>query len=370
MNEMMNDNRYWTTGPRLNPEQMTVHLPSPGNHTTRVKAGFVVLVRNSELNEMIQSMNDVEHRFNKNFNYPWLFLNEEPFTEEFKERTTIATSGKTYYGFVDESMWSYPTWINQTQAAEAREIMKGLPYGSSESYRHMCRFQSGFFWRHPLFLELNWEYYWRVEPSVRYYCDLDYDPFLYMKENNKKYAFTISFVENSGTVPSLWHTVRNFVTATMKSKQNYFDRPLKDTIYRFITDYVAKDYTQCHFWTNFEIARSDLWRSDAYQSFFTYLDMTGGFFYERWGDAPIHSLFAAMYLHKDEFHYFHDIGYKHSFYQHCPESETLHDQCYCDPGKTLDYGDPMSCLSRYMNALMPDEHDKDITIGEFLQLPE
>ena len=28
----------------------------------------------------------------------------------------------------------------------------------------------------------------RVEPNVEFYCDLDYDPFLYMQENNKKYG--------------------------------------------------------------------------------------------------------------------------------------------------------------------------------------
>lgn len=28
----------------------------------------------------------------------------------------------------------------------------------------------------------------RVEPNVEFYCDLDYDPFLFMQENNKKYG--------------------------------------------------------------------------------------------------------------------------------------------------------------------------------------
>lgn len=28
----------------------------------------------------------------------------------------------------------------------------------------------------------------RVEPGVDFYCDLDYDPFLFMKENNIKYG--------------------------------------------------------------------------------------------------------------------------------------------------------------------------------------
>lgn len=55
----------------------------------------------------------------------------------------------------------------------------GVLYGGRESYHHMCRYFSGFFHRHPLLKEFD--YYWRVEPDVHYYCDLDYDPFLYMK---------------------------------------------------------------------------------------------------------------------------------------------------------------------------------------------
>lgn len=50
---------YYVTGPRDNPKQLTIHLPAPGNTTTRVNAGFVVLVRNSELSGMLGSMYDV-----------------------------------------------------------------------------------------------------------------------------------------------------------------------------------------------------------------------------------------------------------------------------------------------------------------------
>lgn len=49
----------YSTGPRYNPNQFTVTLPQPGNHTARVNAGFIVLVRNSELYGMLQSMYDV-----------------------------------------------------------------------------------------------------------------------------------------------------------------------------------------------------------------------------------------------------------------------------------------------------------------------
>ncbi|KAG0170531.1 alpha 1,2-mannosyltransferase 2.4.1 [Apophysomyces sp. BC1015] len=82
---------------------MTVVLPPPSNSTKRVHAGFIVLVRNSELYGMLSSMRDLEDRFNHKFGYPWIFLNDEPFTEEFKSHTTAITHGKTYYGLVDKS---------------------------------------------------------------------------------------------------------------------------------------------------------------------------------------------------------------------------------------------------------------------------
>jgi alpha 1,2-mannosyltransferase len=124
------------------PYTQQVSLPPATNKTERQAAAFIVLVRNSELQGMLQSMHDVEGRFNQKFNYPWVFLNEEPFTEEFEKLTTMAAApSKTYYGLVNESMWGYPSWIDQTKAAKMREIMKNLPYGKSESYRHMCRFQ-------------------------------------------------------------------------------------------------------------------------------------------------------------------------------------------------------------------------------------
>lgn len=67
-----------------------------------------------------------------------------------------------------------------------------------------------------------------------------------------------------------------------------------------------------HFWSNFEIASLDLWRSDAYRAYFDHLDKSGGFFYERWGDAPVHSIGAALFLKKSEIHFFQPIGYWHN----------------------------------------------------------
>ncbi|KAJ2026348.1 hypothetical protein IWW57_003066 [Coemansia sp. S610] len=141
-----------------------------------VRAAFVVLVRNSELPGMKQAMRQIEDRFNRKFNYPYIFLNDVPFTDDFVAETTAMTRAKVSYGVIPTEHWSYPAWINQTYAQECRQSMEkqGVFYALSESYRHMCRFNSGFFFRHPLLSDI--EYYWRIEPDVEYSCDIDYDP--------------------------------------------------------------------------------------------------------------------------------------------------------------------------------------------------
>lgn len=42
--------------------------------------------------------------------------------------------------------------------------------------------------------------------------------------------------------------------------------------------------------------------------YFEHLDQAGGFFYERWGDAPVHSIAAALLLPKSQIHFFNDIA--------------------------------------------------------------
>ncbi|KAI7877573.1 glycosyl transferase [Lichtheimia hyalospora FSU 10163] len=314
-----------------------------------VRACFVILVRNRELDGIVSTIRQVEDRFNKKFNYPYVFLNDDDFTEEFKQRTSELTRAETRYGKVDEQMWGYPNYINQTLAAENREEMArlGIPYADSESYRHMCRFQSGFFFRHPFLDDFDW--YWRLEPDVDYHCDLDYDVFKYMRDNGKKYGFTIAFKEFGATVSSLWKTVLEFEKAHPEVVEH---SPAKeDSLWRFVTDDNGQSYNLCHFWTNFEIASLDLWRSNDYLKFFHYLDRSGGFFYERWGDAPVHSIAAAMLLRKDEFHFFNDIGYRHTAYTHCPVEPEYRNKCSCDPASNFDYDPGLSCYTTYKAAI-------------------
>ncbi len=50
----------------------------------RANAAILMLARNSDVDNAVRSVRRLEDRFNKNFQYPWVFLNEEPFSDEFK----------------------------------------------------------------------------------------------------------------------------------------------------------------------------------------------------------------------------------------------------------------------------------------------
>ncbi|KXN72200.1 glycosyltransferase family 15 protein [Conidiobolus coronatus NRRL 28638] len=310
----------------------------------KVNAAFVVLVRNKELNDWLNSMRELEDRFNRNYNYPYVFLNEQNFTIEFKESVKAHTKAEVKFGTIPQEHWSIPNWIDKQKAKDTWKNA-GYIYGDSESYRHMCRFESGFFFRHPLLAE--YDYYWRVEPDVHFTCDINYDPFKFMVDNDKVYGFTITYRENMATIPTLWKTVTEY----MKKEEVAKTIPKYNAI-KFLREKEGDDYNSCHFWSNFEIGNLNVFRSKLYLDFFDHLDKSGGFFYERWGDAPVHSIFVSIFLPKSQLHFFKDIGYKHADDQHCPEGlDYLKNNCHCDQNDNWDRKGN-SCTGEWNRAIM------------------
>ncbi|KAF8877525.1 glycosyltransferase family 15 protein [Infundibulicybe gibba] len=307
----------------------------------RANASFVILARNSDLAGTLSSIHELESRFNSGFNYPYVLLNEVEFTAEFKSKVSAAVSSKVEFGVIPNEHWYQPEWIDEEKATKSRNQMtaNGVKYGGSVAYRNMCRFNSGFFFRHPLLLKYRW--YWRVEPSVHYHCDIHTDPFLFMEDNDKVYSFTITVYEISATIPGLWGHVKDFV-----EKHPEYVAP--NNSMGFISNNDGMSYNTCHFWSNFEIADMNFWRGPAYTAFFEYLDSTGGFYYERWGDAPVHSIAASLFARRDQLHFFEEIGYQHDDWSHCPLTEQKWEQgkCACDRGHSFDY-DPSSCKRRW-----------------------
>ncbi|KAI0643427.1 glycosyltransferase family 15 protein [Trametes meyenii] len=325
------------------------HEPA-SNGTRRANAVMLMLARNSDLADAMVSVGELEERFNKRFGYPWVFLNEVPFTDEFKEKISALISGPVSFGLIPSEDWYQPSWIDEEKASanRAQMVAENVIYGGtlhpyvltcSSPYRNMCRFNSGFFYRHPLILPYKW--YWRVEPNVHFSCDVDYDPFVYMEDNDKLYGFTITLYEWPKTVATLWNAVKEF---TEKNPQYL----APNNSMKYLSGDGGANYNMCHFWSNFEIANMELWRGEAYSKFFEHLESKGGFYYERWGDAPVHSIGAGLFARKDQIHFFDDIGYRHDPFQHCPRNAAVRraKNCSCSPYQTFDYN-MYSCLRKW-----------------------
>lgn len=231
-----------------------------------------------------------------------------------------------------------PDFIDKAKAElKIKEMEKAnIIYGGSLSYRHMCRFFSGKFYNHELLKE--YDYYWRIEPDVSFFCKMNYDPFDYLESNGLLYGFSITINEFMETIPSLWQTTIEF----LEKHRNIL---MNNEIMKFILD-DKKNYNGCHFWSNFEIASFKVYRNEVYEKYFEYLDRAGGFYYERWGDAPVHSIAMALFYGRDKVHFFDDIGYRHTGYQYCPTMPSMKINCKCDVKDNYDrsFG---GCLREY-----------------------
>lgn len=308
-------------------------------------ATFLVLCRNSEVYELLETIQSIQDRYNNKRHHDWVFLNDEIFLDQFVVLVSLFIRyGQISFGQVPKEHWLYPEWVNQTLAAEMRHQLqlKNVVYAESESYRHMCRFYLGFFYKHPLVRQ--YRYYWRLEPGVRFYCDIDYDVFAFMRENEKAYAFVLSMFEYSDTIPLLWDTAQRHFAL----QENAPDPTLLDLVRN---NDVNGTYNLCHFWLNFEIADLSFFSSPQYEAYFTSLDRSGGFFYERWGDAPVHTLAVANLLDRQQVWWFQDFGYYHLPYLHCPQGPIYaRNRCSCDQSMDFTFSH-LSCTPHILQVL-------------------
>ena len=131
-------------------------LDHSSSHVRRANASFVILARNSNLDGTVRSVREIEDRFNQYHGYPYVFLNEEPFTDEFKKyvwairnrgcatplissfpwlhrRVSVLTDSKMEFGVIPHDHWFQPDWIDESKASAERKQMEseGVIYGGN-----------------------------------------------------------------------------------------------------------------------------------------------------------------------------------------------------------------------------------------------
>lgn len=62
---------------------------------------------------------------------------------------------------------------------------------------------------------------------------------------------------------------------------------------------------------NFEMSALKFWKSEQYQTYINHVDRAGGFYYHRWGDAPIKTAAVFLLLPESEIRLLTGFQYKH-----------------------------------------------------------
>jgi len=153
----------------------------------------------------------------------------------------------------------------------AGPIAYGHP-GFSVGYRSMCRFFSGSIYHQPILKE--YEYYLRLDTDSQFENGPNISLFNWARSEKIDYGYIAGAVQidNSKVVKGL----KKHVLKYMFSK----------FVWRGVINSLVIPNGKM-FYTNFELGRTDFFKSDAWDDFFTYLDQSGGFYLHRWGDAPI-----------------------------------------------------------------------------------
>ena len=249
------------------------------NSSNRINACIFILVKNDDLKDLIHTIKQFDKQLNHKYNYPYVLINDQEFTDEFKNKIRKNTNSVVEFGIIPSEQWKIPEWINMKELEiRLNTTLKTLRYGTQMNYHHMCRYFSGFFYRHEL--TLKYDYYLRIDPHVEFPCKIEYDPFKKLISLNKLYGFVITRSEQMKTIPTLWKSIKEW----LEYEKKYNELLPNDNSIEFLSKDKGITINDCHFWNNFEIGSFSIFRNEIYQSYFDYLDRKGGFYYERWGN--------------------------------------------------------------------------------------
>ncbi|KIJ49679.1 glycosyltransferase family 15 protein [Sphaerobolus stellatus SS14] len=293
-----------------------------GSSKAKPNAVIVMLVSPSRINQALVALRNVEDRFNRRLQYPYVILTEATITEEIQQKADWITDKRAKFADLPAEMWGPPPFLSQ-EGIDAS--LKNI--GFSMGYRSMCRFFSGYFWKHPAIAPYEW--IWRLDSDIEFHCDVPYDPIIRVRDAGALYGFVQVNGDSDYVQPTLAGNISEFL-----SKNSHLVPPGANQ--GFVWHNLPKvmqgnggnaEWTRWTFYNNWEISHRSVWESEIYTGLFDHLEHAGGFYYERWSDAPIHSFGVAMSLRTDQVMQFTDMGYEHQAWPYeCPFTS---DKCTC-----------------------------------------
>ncbi|KAF6825258.1 alpha-mannosyltransferase [Colletotrichum plurivorum] len=330
------------------------------------RAAFVSLVSESQLDQMVASVAQLERRFNAKYRYDWVFFSYEELSEEFKDSTSNATAGTVTYNLIPDKHWS-PLDSGRPEAMDTNQA-------NSWAAHHKRRWSAGLFAREKRLDAYDW--FWMVEPGTQFMCDIDVDVFRLMRDRDIVYGVNQALFQDVSDAKSLWKSAKTFMdehpdllqpkadiswilgndgslgTPTISAGHqtnvsdgfSSNDQALKaneeaglqpgvpqeadpqqcepNTVPDAYTSRLAASYSDCKVDAPIEIGNLRYFRGPEHKSYFEHLDRAGDFHHDTFRNVPIHSLSASMFLPRDRFWLLNDMFYEMHGLRSCPPMPT------------------------------------------------
>ncbi|KAF9347580.1 alpha 1,2-mannosyltransferase 2.4.1 [Mortierella sp. AD094] len=173
----------------------------------KANGALVILTHEESLQDARETIRQVEDRFNRGRNYPWVVISPLPLTARSQNLTKQLSKGTMTFGTIPHEQWRLPKWIDAAKVRNGDYANMRLGMNkTSLLMRHKWRYMSGFVAQHELLDQ--YELFWRVDPGVEIFCDVEEDPMLALKKSGQKFAWSLSSAVNQAGVPGAWPIIQ------------------------------------------------------------------------------------------------------------------------------------------------------------------
>ena len=260
-----------------------------------IRAAFVAASRSKQFMMLMRTLRSLTKAINRIYNYPIVLIHDpkDSYSETLRKEVVKATGpAKVHFLTATHKYFAVPRRVNATKVGLQRS-KKGTPF----LFRQMSRYMVGMFFKEHLFD--NVDYVFKFEVGTLFLCEVPYDPFLLMVENNKTIGFSLMYHDNKQVMPTLGGTVNAYQRANKHNTS-------RDVLTTFVEEGVS--YTGCSFGSSFVTLSMDYLRSEEHSEAFAALDKSDGFFYETWPFHPVLTLLASMTVPLDRWYYYESIA--------------------------------------------------------------
>ncbi|KAF9903826.1 alpha 1,2-mannosyltransferase 2.4.1 [Linnemannia zychae] len=368
----------------------------------------MVLTSDEEVQDARETIRHIEDRFNRDRHYPWVILSPQPLSDRtqtliqhipFASRSSTNNNNSSLtndgnvdnddeenpsadsrapapltFGLIPREQWKFPRWIEalKVRNGDFARLKLGMN-ATSVAVRQRRRYMSGFLAQHEL-LD-GYELFWRIDPGLVLFCDLEEDPMLAMKQEGQKFAWSVSAAVNEAGTAGAWSMIQKF-------KEKYPDHIPQGNDEAFITRESEDAFSACSYNVQNSIGSIDFFRSPGYIDYFNMIDKEGPIYYERWEDDTVITIGLSLLLPRSDIRFLKELGWGYinggagsgsgigvvplkgsaaaaavaksmevegvtTQTMYCPRSPELNKICHCDP-KWKAPRSHLSCTSFWM----------------------